>query len=173
MMATTSFLSAVQVDRLRAGDTSEQMRMGVPSLEAAKGGWADVNRRHLSDARASGRQAMTELMREAGVEKVGSTSEAADLIALAVQVFAPEGGYSGILKRPAPNVVVMRNEECPMFAALEERGWHGVTACSSWHQRRGWYDALGAIVEDSVLREKKWGDRACVAEVRVVGLSGD
>jgi len=173
MTATANRLTAVQLDRLRACDTSEQIRMGVPSLEVARGGWADVNRRHLSDARSSGRRAMAALMRETGIEKVSSPSEAADLIALAVQVFALKGGYSGTLRRPAPNVVVMENEECPMFAALEEREWHGVTACSSWHQRRGWYDALGAIVEDSVLGEKKWGDRACVAEVRVVGLSGE
>ena len=104
---------------------------------------------------------------------MSSASEAADMIELAIRVFAPQDGYAGVLTRPAPNVVLMKNEDCPMFAALEERGWQGVTACSSWHQRHGWYDALGAIVEDSVLREKKWGDRACVSEVRVVGLAGD
>ena len=124
MTATTIGISAEQTQRLRLAHPSEPGRGVVPDAQAAAGGWVSVNRAYLSDARRSSALAMRDLMREAGVESVASVEQAADLIELAVRVFAPPEGYSGRIERPGPGVLFLSNPACPMFRALDDGG-HG------------------------------------------------
>lgn len=169
MTTATLGLGLEQVERLRAAHPYPIA--ASPDVRASGDGWTQVNRRYLGSARAAGAAAMRDLMQEVGIARPSSVCEAADLLELAILVFTPPEGYAGVIERPRGNLILMANVDCPMFRSLEERNWQGITACSSWHTRQGWYDALGVMVSDSVLREKKWGDRACVAELRVEALT--
>lgn len=136
---------------------------------ARKRGWQEANRTYLNGERKRAKAAMHHLMQELGVTHVSSTEQAVDLLTVAFQVFAPDEGMSLSLEREG-NRLTVESVDCPVFGALEESGWHTVTACPSWHKRRGWLDALGVGASDTVLREMKWGDPACrcVIEIRSV-----
>jgi hypothetical protein len=114
---------------------------------------------------------MRALMETLGVEAPVSVEEALDLIELAVHVFVPAEGFQGGTTRTAQNELRIVNPYCPVFRAIEERNWRGVTACPSWHVRRGWLDALEVNATDSVMGEKKWGDPACACVIRVEALA--
>lgn len=130
-------------------------------------GWLGANTRYLEDERRRSAEAMRDLMQELGVERVESAEQAIELIACAAEVFAPPSGFSGRVVRVSPTSLRIANAECPVYQALEDSGWHSVTACPSWHRRRGWIDALGVRASDTVIAEKKWGDAACVAVIDV------
>lgn len=133
-------------------------------------GWLTANIRYLEGERRRSAAAMRDLMRGLGVEQVHSAAEALDLIELAVKVFAPETGFAGTVARESDRSLRITNPRCPVYQSFEDAKWLGVTACASWHRRRGWIDALGAVATDFVTGEKKWGDPACesVIEVRAV-----
>lgn len=131
------------------------------------GGWREVNRHYLDNQRQFGKRSMRALLERLGVSSVTDTGEALNLIEVALRVFAPEGGYQGITVRRNSNELWMVNRYCPVFAALEENNWRGVTACPSWYIRRGWLDALNVEATDSVIQEKKWGAGACTAAIRI------
>jgi len=135
---------------------------------AAREGWREANRAYLAAMRERGAEEMAALMEAAGIGGPVSLDDACLLLETALSLWA-----SGTtVKRHTPHrtggtVLEIRVVNCPVYAELQRTGWHGVTACGNWHRRRGWYDALGIIAEDTLLREKKWGYGACVARVRL------
>ena len=137
---------------------------------ARERGWEEANVTYLAGERKRAAAAMRHLMKEFGVSRVSSEEEATDLLALAFQVFAPADGFFGALERDG-NKLRVEAVDCPIYKALEDANWHTVTACPSWHKRRGWLDALGVKASDTVLREMKWGDPACVTLIEVKRLS--
>lgn len=130
-------------------------------------GWVDTNVAYLEGEQNRSAAAMRELMREVGVERARSREEALDLVVLACEVFAPEAGFKGAIKRRADGTMTISVPDCPVYQAMEEAGWLGMTACPSWHRRRGWFEALGVEATDSVLADKKWGTRACFTVIDV------
>lgn len=132
---------------------------------AAKRGWKEANRRFLEATRKRGVEEMTALLAAMDISEASSTKQAFDLIRLAHAVFLPEAQVDWTRGHRAQPVLRIRVRDCPTFACLEQSGWHGVTACSAWHRRSGWYQALGLRARDTVLAEKKWGDQACLALV--------
>ena len=169
-MVTRQFALSVEAARaLRTRHPYAPDQTWVPDA-VRSAGWEAVNVRYLNGERARATAAMRDLLDTLAIERPRSPEEAVDLIALAMEVFAPEEGFSGIVTRMSPTELRMANQVCPAFAAIEQQGWLGVTACPSWHRRRGWLDALGVDATDSVLREKKWGDPACVCVLSVQGL---
>jgi hypothetical protein len=137
------------------------------AYEGRSDGWLEVNRRYLQEERQRGERSMRALMTVLGVDSVQSVDDGLDLIELAVRVFTPPDGYKGTTVRTGTNEIRIVNPYCPIYRAIEERNWRGVTACPSWHLRRGWLDALDVDATDSVIGEKKWGDPACAAVIRV------
>ncbi len=145
-----------------------------PIIELAhERGWAEANLTYLKSERERGAQAMHALMREVGLEGVESTSQAVDLIVLAYEVFAPEEGFHGSLIRESDHQLRIVLQPCPEFLRLEEKEWCGVTACTSWHRRHGWYDALGVVATDTIETESGWGDPGCVTLIDVQALRTD
>lgn len=138
---------------------------------ARERGWKEANALYLRSERKRSAAAMRNLMRETGVESVRSPGDALDLVALACEVFAPDDGFTGIITRASDRTLRIASPSCPVYGDIEARHWLGVTACPSWHRRRGWLDALRVHASDSVLHEKKWGDAACVAAIEVSGLA--
>ncbi|MSQ42374.1 MAG: hypothetical protein EXR65_04990 [Dehalococcoidia bacterium] len=122
---------------------------------------------YLEGERLRSAEARRDLLRERGLTAPRTAEEAIDLIALAVEVFAPDEGFRGRLIQHSGSELRIVNRECPTYSLVEAQNWHGVTACASWHRRRGWFDALGVAASDSVLFERKWGDPACVCLLRV------
>lgn len=169
-MVTGQFALSVEAAReLRMRHPYAPDQAWVPATLRSEG-WEAVNVRYLNGERARATRAMRDLLNSLGIERPQSCEQAADLIALGMEVFAPEAGFTGTVTRSSPTELRMANSVCPAFAAIEQQGWLGVTACPSWHRRRGWLDALGVDATDSVLREKKWGDPACVCVLSVQGL---
>jgi hypothetical protein len=155
-----------QVRALRERYPNEPDQSWVPETAHTEG-WLAVNRHYLEQERRRSSAAMRALMQALGIDHLASPEDAADLLELAVYVFAPEGGFTGTLTRPTPQTVRIENSSCPTFRLIEQQDWHGVTACASWHRRRGWLDALGVQASDTVLSEQKWGDAACVSVVSI------
>ncbi len=167
-MAEQLTLSEAQVRTLRRRYPAAPDRSWVGKL-AARRGWLEANVRYLQGEEKRSAAAMRALMRETGAGRVRSTGQALDLIELACEVFAPDGGFSGMVTRSSDHVLRIADLSCPVYREIESRGWLGVTACPSWHRRRGWLNALGVHASDSVLHDKKWGDAACVAMIEVRG----
>lgn len=143
-----------------------------PILEIARTeGWLSANVRYLEEERARSAAAMRDLMAAVGLERVDSLDQVVDLIELGLDVFAPPSGFTGTLTRVEPGVIQIENAECPVYRTFEDSAWRAITACPSWHRRRGWFDALGVNVSDSVVGEKKWGDVACCSVIAIQGFT--
>ena len=71
------------------------------------------------------------------------------------------------MRRDPGHRLYVQNAECPTNALMEAQGGFGVTACASWHRRRGWLDALHVEATDSVYSEQRWGSPACSALLHV------
>ncbi len=163
-MGATMALPQEAQDALRSrfsavNDTGWVLRL------AARAGWQQANRRYLGSARARGTAEMAALMQAAAITRLGSIDEAVQLLEMALSFWAPGTRIKRLPGKRDEAVVDIRVVNCPTYAQIEKAGWHGVTACGSWHRRRGWYDALGVEAKDFLLREKKWGYGACVARV--------
>ncbi len=158
-------LSGLAIVDLRHRFPYQQDESWVTERSREAGGWAEANRAFLSWHRGRGAGEMKALMEAAGTEKVTSADQAADLVALAYEVFMPPDEYRGTVVRVDDTHLRIVTGVCPMFEKIERAEWHGVTACGSWHHRRGWYDAMGIDPEDGLVAEQKWGDAACIADV--------
>jgi hypothetical protein len=110
---------------------------------------------------------MGDLLSVLGIHGPRDPAEAIDLIELAFEVFAPETGFGGSLRRDPGNTLYLQNAHCPTNELMESQVGLGVTACASWHRRRGWLDALHVEASDSVYSEKRWGAPACSAVLRI------
>lgn len=157
-------ISSEQVSALRSTHPYEQDERWVLEV-ARRRGWAEANREFLQDHRDRGADEMRALMGALGVERLETRQQASALLRLPYRVFMPPAIFKGAvlpLDDGRVRVVVGR---CPMFEKIERQGSPGVTACGSWHHRRGWFDAMGVEVEDAVQAEQSWGEPACVTEL--------
>ncbi|OFW48852.1 MAG: hypothetical protein A2146_08015 [Actinobacteria bacterium RBG_16_67_10] len=134
---------------------------------AAREGWEQANRAYLGAMRQRGAEEMAALMEGAGIGRPVSLDEACQLLEMALSFWASGTTVKRPTHRKGEAVLEIRVVNCPIYAQIEKTGWHGVTACGNWHRRRGWYQALGVVAEDTLLREKKWGYGACVARVKL------
>ena len=135
---------------------------------AARQGWLEANRAYLAAMRGRGTDEMTALMEAAGVASPAALDDAVQLLETALSLWSSGTMVKRLACRKGSVVLEIRVVDCPIYARLQQSGWHGVTACGNWHRRRGWYDALGLMAEDTLLREKKWGYGACVARVHLL-----
>ena len=166
-------LSPEQIQTLRERHPFVPDQAWVPEFVRSEG-WLAANICYLERERQRSATAMRDLMGDLGVAQVQSVAEALDLIEVAVNVFAPESGFAGTVARESDHSLRITNPNCPVYQSFEDAKWLGVTACASWHRRRGWIDALEVVATDFVCGEKKWGDPACecVLEVRGVATRG-
>ena len=134
---------------------------------AARRGWEEANRSYLESMRERGFQEMSAQMEAAGVGGTVSREDAFQLLEAVLAVYLPEARAARTTDDAGDPVLTIEVQECPTFARIEQSGWHGVTACGSWHRRQGWYRALGVSVVDTVVGEKKWGDVACATLVKI------
>jgi hypothetical protein len=161
MQALVDTLSDAERESLR-----EEFRLVEPTLWASdlarRRRWQDANEAFLRHERERGKRDMEHLMAAVGASRPVSPTVAADLVQAAFTLYL-EDGADGIVERLSDDCLRVSVRNCPIFRRLEETSWRGVTACGSWHRRRGWYEAMGIYATDSVLGESKWGDEACEA----------
>ncbi len=129
-------LTEEQVEALRARHPYAADLSWLPG-SVRSDGWLIANVHFLELERQRSADAMRDLMREVDVERVETVEQALDLIELALAVFAPPEGFAGQVKRETPGTIRIENAECPVYRAFEDASWHTVTACPSWHRRRG------------------------------------
>ena len=125
--------------------------------------WSAANTAFLLHERDRGRAEMGHLMAALGVAPPLSPAQAADLVTAALVLFIGPEQTSDTIQRLGPTAVRVRVCDCPTYRRLQATKWLGITACGTWHRRRGWYDALALYPADSVIAESKWGDEACEA----------
>lgn len=162
-------LTAGQIQRLRAAHPYEE-DPGWLAEVVRTGGRLAGNLRFLQRERERSAEAMGDLMREVGVRRVTSCHDALELIRLACVVFAPESGFRGTARFESECQLRITNGECRASQPRAAGQRMGVTACPSWHRRRGWIDALGVAATDTVLKDAEWGYPACAAMVQVQRL---
>lgn len=156
-------------ERLRKAFPIDQDETWIRQIGRESGGLA-ANRTYLGWHRERGRQEMAALMAALGIKNRPSPRIATELVALGYEVFMLPEGFQGNIERLTDDTIQISVAVCPLFEKFEANNWKGVTACSSWHHRQGWYDAMGAEATDSLLAEEKWGDAACVCEVTFAPL---
>jgi hypothetical protein len=127
--------------------------------------WRQANEAFLQAERARGRNEMADLLKAFGLKSPVPVDQAANVVAAALELFLGRTTAGSAVELVDGFTVKLRVCDCPTYRRVESTGWTGVTACSSWHRRRGWYDALGIRPEDSVVAESKWGDEACEAVI--------
>ena len=140
---------------------------------ARERGWEEANRRYLEAMRARGFEEMSALMEDLGVGPPISHEDVLELLEAALAIYLPEARVERIADTGGHPALEIQVKECPTYARIEQAGWHGVTACGSWHRRQGWYQALGARAQDTVIAEKKWGDAACAALVELAAAGAE
>lgn len=163
-------LSTEQVHTLHTRHPIAPDQSWIPEVVRAQG-WEVANVRYLEGERLRYAEAMRDLLADLGIAGPSDPGEALDLVSLAFEVFAPEEGFGGSLTRGPDNELRILNPRCPTHELMEAQGWLGVTACASWHRRRGWLDALGVDASDSVLAEKRWSSPVCAAMLRINGVA--
>jgi hypothetical protein len=151
-------------EKLRRAFPIEQDDQWVLDLAQAHG-WEEANRKYLAWHRDRGAQEMGSLMGAMAIARPPSPRIAAELVALAYEVFMLPEGFAGSIDRLSDDCIRISVERCPVFERIEQRHWKGITACSSFHHRQGWYDAIGLDAEDTIVAEEKWGDAGCVSEI--------
>lgn len=162
MIARTFSLSPDQVQALRARHPAAPDQSWVPEVVRTQG-WVAANVRYLEGERQRSFDAMEDLLSVIGVSRPRDPDEAIDILALAFEVFAPETGFTGSLRRDRDHKLYLKNTQCPTNALMESQRSLGVTACGSWHRRRGWLDALQVEATDTIYSEQRWGSPACSA----------
>ena len=166
MNTGTITLSSDQVQELRARHPVAPDQSWVPEV-VRTAGWRVANTRYLEGERDRYAEAMRDLLSVAGIDTPRDPDEALDLLELAFEVFAPDTGFAGKLRRGPGCELYLQNGGCPTNALMESQAGLGVTACASWHRRRGWLDALQVEASDMVFSEKRWGSPACSALLRI------
>jgi len=130
-------------------------------------GWRTANRAYLAAMRRRGAEEMAALMEAAAIGRPAGLDDARHLLETAISFWSSRSVVKPLHHKRGDIVLEVRVVNCPVYARLQETGWHRVTACGNWHRRQGWYDALDVTADDTLLREKKWGYGACVARVRL------
>jgi hypothetical protein len=162
MNALVEALSPAERDALRREFSEVEPTAWVSDL-ARRRRWEDANIAFLRHERERGAHEMTDLMHALDAHRPISPVAAADLVAAAVELYAGAGDSDCSVERLDAECLRIAVGNCPVYRRLEQNHWRGVTACGSWHRRRGWYDAMGIYASDSILGESKWGDQACEA----------
>jgi len=134
---------------------------------AARDGWLAANRAYLAAMRQRGAEEMAAIIDAAGVARPVALPEAVQLLKMALPLWACGTRVKPMACQKGSAALEIRVVNCPIYAQLQKTHWRGVTACGNWHRRQGWYDALGLIAEDTLLKEKKWGYGACVIRVKL------
>ena len=159
-------LSRETEDSLRDEFTAVEDTDWVLRLARQKG-WQQANQSYLEAMRSRGAEEMASLMNAVGVGKPPSVAEAVQLLEMALSLWAPRINIKQLPPDGESAHLEVRVIGCPTYQRIEAACWRGVTACSGWHHRQGWYDALGITAEDTLLREMKWGYGACVIDVKL------
>ncbi len=97
-MIATRRLTDEEVEELRSRFPYAPDRSWVGKL-AKKCGWQQANTIYLEGERKRSAAGIRHLMSELGVRRVRSAGEALDLIELAIEVFAPDDGFGGMVTR--------------------------------------------------------------------------
>ncbi len=138
---------------------------GWVSELARESGWQRANEEFLRAERERGFEEMRSLLAALRLRRPRSAVDATDLVETALRLYLPESEDSEAVQRVGETKIQLRICNCPNYSRSEAHNWQGVTACSTWHRRRGWYMALGVFPADSVQEERKWGSEACEAVI--------
>lgn len=122
--------------------------------------WEEAGVEFFQAEQAAGRDEMTTLMEILSITPPLSQSQVHNLIDLAVHAFLGIGPGDATVTTVSPEELCMEVKDCPAYRrVLGEQV--GITACSCFARRAGWYEAFGKTIRDDQEANRKWGDERC------------
>ncbi len=128
--------------------------------------WREAAVDYFRAQRAAGRAEMERLMKAAGIAPPASTEQARLLLDGATRIYLGiEPGDASIERRDG-GVLVLEVRDCPVYQRLLGKA-RGITACSCFARRAGWYEAIGEDLWDEQETNLKWGDPYCSVTIHL------
>lgn len=137
-----------------------------PTALAREAGWRAANVEYQRRQREAGRREMRALMASAGVAPGMDAERAFEVVAEATRTFLQTDATRAVT-RIRDGELRLYTTRCPLYVRFLDHGWGGLTACGCFARRQGWFDAIGAGLEEELVMNRKWGDPACQTVVRV------
>jgi hypothetical protein len=170
MVGTLETLSPSDRERLyRIAESAEDIQW--PACFAGESGWRAANQAYQEHQRRLGAAEMRELLEAACLKPPLSRSQQRDLLLFAIDLFLHTGRIQAEIRRQEDRIEV-DVARCPLMDRFMDPRWFGLTACGCFARRKGWYDALGAPVEEELVMCRKWGDPVCEFVLQVQTPAG-
>ncbi len=167
MTAMLDALSATDQARLR--DLTDLIEdIDWPSDVARSEGWRVANDEYHRRQRDLGRREMQALMASLHLASGMEAARATEVVVTATAVYL-QTDKMRVVSRVKDGELRLYSTRCPLYERFLDHRWGGLTACGCFARRRGWFDALGADLEEELLMNRKWGDPVCQVAVRVKG----
>jgi hypothetical protein len=138
-----------------------------PACFADESGWAAANDAYQAHQRRLGASEMQALLDALDLHPPFSDAQRRDLLLAAIDLFLHTGRIQAETRRSGSRIEV-NVARCPLMDRFMDPRWYGLTACGCFARRRGWYDTLGAPVEEDLVMCRKWGDPVCEFVLQVL-----
>jgi hypothetical protein len=138
-----------------------------PACLAGDSGWRTANEAYQAHQRRLGASEMQALMDALHLRPPVDEAQRQELLLAAVDLFLQTRRTETKIRRSEDRIEV-DVVRCPLMERFMDPRWYGLTACGCFARRKGWYDTLGAPVDDELVMCRKWGDPICefVLQVR-------
>ncbi len=131
-----------------------------PACLADASGWRDANEAYQAHQRGLGASEMRALLDSLHLSPPLDEDRRRDLLLAAIDLFLQTGRTETKTRRSEDRIEV-DVARCPLMDRFMDPRWYGLTACGCFARRKGWYDTLGAPVDDELVMCRKWGDPIC------------
>jgi hypothetical protein len=167
MTALLDALSATDQARLRdLAHPAEDIHW--PSGVARSEGWRVANEEYHRRQRDLGRREMQALMASLHLASGMEAARAREVVMTATELYL-QTDMMRVVSRIKDGELRLYSTRCPLYERFLDHHWGGLTACGCFARRQGWFDALGADLEEELLMNRKWGDPVCQGAVRGKG----
>lgn len=137
-----------------------------PACMAVSEGWNVTNEAYQGQQRRLGSAEMRALVGALGLSPPFDPEGERELLLAALDLFLrTERTMAEVPSSEAGFDVEIAT--CPLMKRFLNPRWQGLTACGCFARRKGWYDALGAPVDEELVLCRKWGEDVCELTIRV------
>ena len=159
MVGELQSLATSERNRLsRMAEAAEDIQW--PACLAGDSGWRAANEAYQSHQRRLGASEMQALIESLQMSPPFDQGQRHELLCAAVELFL-QTARTETKTRCDENRIEVDVARCPLMDRFMDPQWYGLTACGCFARRKGWYDTLGAPVEEELAMCRKWGDPIC------------
>jgi len=148
-------------DRERLSQMAERAEdIEWPACMADESGWRAANEAYQRYQRGLGASEMRGLLSALQLSPPLDREQQREVLLAAVEMFLQTPRIESTVMSGGDRIEV-DVARCPLMDRFMDPRWFGLTACGCFARRKGWYDALGAPVEEELVMCRKWGDPVC------------